>query len=541
MAAAQRGSVKSLALVAAILASTIAAVDSTAVNVALPAIRRDLGGGFAAQQWVSNAYLLTLSALILLAGSLTDRLGERRMFAAGVAGFGVGSLLCAIAPSIDVLIAARALQGVFGALLTPAALAIIVAVFPKEERGAAIGKWTAWGGIGILAGPLIGGQIVDSTSWRWIFAINVPLVIIALGLSRIVPGRATKDTGTPIDWLGAALAAGGLAGISFGLIEQPVLGWSDPAIWGSLLTGVALLGAFIERERRTPAPMLPLALFSHRNFSVTNAQTFAIYGGIGLLGFFQTIYLQQVAGYSALKSGVTGLVPTAVMFVLSARMGRLADKYGARPFLVVGPLLVAAGFGLFERYGTSVSLVTDVLPALLVFSLGLSMTVAPLTATVLADASEADAGIASAVNNAIARTAGLIAVAAVGAVAASYYGRALVANVDHRLPASAERAVHAASRHTFAPVNSSAVPPGQRAFVRQASQSASEDAFHLAMGIASGLLVVAAAGGLALRTERRTVVSASECPAGQMCGAPRALADEDAVRSPAAVPQPAGS
>lgn len=539
---AGRGSVKQLALIAAILASTIAAVDSTAVNVALPAIRRDLGGGFAAQQWVSNAYLLTLSSLILLAGSLTDRLGERRMFTAGVAGFGVGSLLCAVSPSIPVLIAARALQGVFGALLTPAALAIIVAVFPKQERGGAIGRWTAWGGIGILAGPVIGGQIVDSASWRWIFAINVPLVLVALGLSRVaVPGRAGEAATARIDWLGAALAATGLAGISFGLIEEPVLGWSDPAIWASLLVGLAVFAGFVLHERRARAPMLPLGLFAHRNFSVANAQTFAIYGGIGLLGFFQTIYLQQVAGYSALKSGVTGLVPTAVMFVLSARMGRLADKHGARPFLVVGPLFVAAGFGLILRYGTTVSLFGDVLPALLVFSFGLAMTVAPLTATVLADASEADAGIASAVNNAIARTAGLIAVAAVGAVVSSYYGQTLIANVGHRLPANAERAVHAASRHTFAPVEAAALPAGDRGFVAQASQSASEDAFHLAMSIASGLLVVAAAAGLGLRTARRTVVSARECPAGQLCGAPRVLVEEEAGQSPAGVPQPVRS
>src|ERR1700753_3298713 len=380
---------KKLALVSAILASTIAAVDSSAVNVALPAISRDLGGGFAAQQWVSNAYLLTLSALILLAGSLTDRLGERRVFLTGVAGFGVGSLLCAISPTIGVLISARALQGVSGALLTPAALAIIVSVFPKDERGGAIGTWTAWGGIGILAGSIIGGQLVDSTSWGLIFIINVPLVIIALVLSRVaVPGRAQGMADVRIDWMGAALAALGLSGISFGLIEQPVLGWSDVGVWGSLVGGFALFGVFIWHEAHTKMPMLPLELFRHRNFSVANAQTFVMYGGIGLLGFFVTIYLQQVAGWSALKSGVTGLIPTVVMFFLSARMGRLSDKYGPRPFLTVGPILVAAGFALMERYGTTVSLVTDVLPALLVFSLGLSLTVSPLTATVLADASE---------------------------------------------------------------------------------------------------------------------------------------------------------
>lgn len=441
MPARASDSTKRLALISAILASTIAAVDSSAVNVALPSIGRDLGGGFAAQQWISNSYLLTLSALILLAGSLTDRLGERRVFTAGVAGFGIGSALCAAAPSVGVLIAARALQGVSGALLTPAALAIIVSVFPAQERGGAIGKWTAWSGIGILAGPLIGGQIVDSVSWRWIFLINVPLVIAALALSRVaVPGRAgTGDGGARLDWTGAALAATGLGGISFGLIEQPVLGWADPAVWGSLLVGLALFAGFIAFEARTPAPMLPLGLFARRNFAVANAQTLAMYGGIGILGFFVTIYLQQVAGYSALKSGVTGLVPTVVMFLLSARMGRLADRYGPRPFLVAGPLLVACGFALMLRYGASVSLFGDVLPALLVFSLGLSLTVSPLTATVLADASESDAGIASAINNAIARTAGLIAVAAVGAAVSAHYGACSTSALAAAYPPRARR------------------------------------------------------------------------------------------------------
>jgi EmrB/QacA subfamily drug resistance transporter len=524
-------SIRRLALISAILASTIAAVDSSAVNVALPAISRDLGGGFAAQQWISNAYLLTLSALILLAGSLTDRLGERRIFTAGVAGFGMGSALCAAAPSVGVLIAARAVQGVSGALLTPAALAIIVAVFPKRERGAAIGKWTAWGGIGILAGPLLGGQIVDSTSWRWIFLINVPLVLAALALSRVaVPGRArgvSRTAGDRIDWAGAALAASGLAGVSFGLIEQPVLGWSDPAVWGALIAGVTLFTSFIIFESRTTGPMLPLALFARRNFSVANGQTFAMYGGIGLLGFFVTIYLQQVAGYSALKSGVTGLVPTAVMFLLSARMGRLADRYGARRFLTVGPLLVACGFGLMQRYGTSVSLFGDVLPALLVFSLGLALTVSPLTATVLADASESDAGIASAINNAIARTAGLMSVAAVGAVVASYHSTLLNQRLADRLPASSQAAVRAAQRRTFGTIDASAVPPAQRAFAARVTATASEDAFHLAVGIGAGLLVIAGLSGLGLQTQRRVDVTAGGCAGGQIAGAPLAVALSD--------------
>ena len=513
-----------LALVAAILASTIAAIDSTAVNVALPAIRRSLGGGFAAQQWVANAYLLTLSALILLAGSLTDRLGERRVFSAGVAGFGIGSLICALSPTVGILIVARALQGVSGALLTPSALAIIVAVFPPEQRGAAIGRWTAWGGIGVLIGPLLGGEIIDAASWRWIFLINVPLVVIALGLARVVPGRSAQTSSAHLDLAGAGLAALGLAGISFALIEQPVLGWSDPAIAGSLAGGLVVFGGFIAWERRTRDPMLPLALFARRNFSVANAQTLAMYGGIGLLGFFVTIYLQQVAGYSALKSGVTGLVPTIIMFVLSPRIGRLADRYGSRPFLIAGPCVVAAGFGLMQRYGTHVSLITDVLPALVVFSLGIALTVSPLTATVLANVSDAQAGIASAVNNAVARTASLITVAAVGAIVSSYYASTLQGRVAHRLPPSARPALVAAERRTFGTIAAGALPAADRGFASRAAASVSEDAFHLAMGIASGLLLIAGAGGLALRSRRREEVTAAECPGGALSGAPRVLA-----------------
>jgi predicted MFS family arabinose efflux permease len=297
-------------------------------------------------------------------------------------------------------------------------------------------------------------------------------------------------------------------------------------VWGTLAAGLMLFGGFVWFESRTAAPMLPLSLFAHRNFAVANAQTLAMYGGIGLLGFFVTIYLQQVAGYSALKSGVTGLVPTVVMFLLSARMGRLADRWGARPFLTVGPLLVAAGFGLMQRYGTSVSLLGDVLPALVVFALGLALTVSPLTATVLADVRDTDAGIASAVNNAIARTAGLISVAAVGAVVSAHYGTLLAHRLGDRLPPSSHAAVVAAQRRTFGTIDARALPPRDRAFARRAAAGASEDAFHLAMGIGSGLLVVAAiGGGVGLRTQRRTEVAAAECGGGQFTGAPAAAGE----------------
>jgi len=272
-----------LALLAAIMGSFVAGLDATAVNVALPAIRADLGGGLAGQQWVANAYLLTLGSLILVGGSLGDIFGERRVFAIGVAGFGLSSLVCAAAPDIGVLIAGRAVQGAFGALLTPSALAIIVSAFRKSERGAAIGSWTAWAGIATVIGPLAGGYLVGAASWRLIFALNVPFVIITLLLIMIaVPGRQRGAAHAPVDWLGAVLTFLGLAGPVLALIRLPAAGWTSPQVWGPGLGGLALLGAFLVHERRTPAPALPLALFRRRNFTVGNLQTVSMYGGLGV-------------------------------------------------------------------------------------------------------------------------------------------------------------------------------------------------------------------------------------------------------------------
>ena len=273
---------KRLVLVAAILGTTVVTVDSTVVNVALPAIADDLGGGLAGQQWTSNAYLVTLSSLLLIGGSLGDLFGERRMFVVGVAGFGVTSLLCALAPTIELLVVARALQGVSGALLTPAALAVIVAVFPPDERGKAVGAWTAWGGIGTVLGPLIGGQLVDTASWRWIFAINIPIVLLTLFIVfRAVPEGRERDPNARVDVVGATLCALGLAGMTFGLIEQPLRGWGDPAVFLTLTIGAALFAGFIAWEARTDHPMLPLGLFRRRNFAIGNIETFSMYGGLG--------------------------------------------------------------------------------------------------------------------------------------------------------------------------------------------------------------------------------------------------------------------
>src|SRR5712691_9805252 len=363
---ADRDRRKRLALVAAIMGSVVAGLDATAVNVALPAIRADLGGGLAGQQWVSNAYLLALGSLILVGGSLGDIFGERRVFSIGVAGFGLVSVLCAAAPNIGTLIAGRALEGAFGALLTPSALAVIIAAFPRTERGAAIGSWTAWSGIATVIGPLAGGYLVDAVSWRLIFAINVPFVVLTLVLiTMAVPGREPGAAHVRVDWLGAALTFLGLAGPVLALIRLPEQGWASPQVWGSGLGGLVLLGLFVLHERRTPEPTVPLGLFGRRNFSVVNLQTFAMYGGLGITFFLLVLFLQEVAGYSALRSGLAVMPTTLVMFALSKRFGKLADRFGPRLFMGCGPLVAAAGLALMLRLGAAVNYLTDLLPALL--------------------------------------------------------------------------------------------------------------------------------------------------------------------------------
>jgi EmrB/QacA subfamily drug resistance transporter len=410
---------KQLTLVAAVLGSFVALLDSTVVNVALPAIRDDLGGGLAGQQWVVNSYLVMLGSLILVGGSLGDVFGERRIFVIGVAGFGVASLGCALAPSIESLVGARALQGVFGALLTPASLAIIVGAFGEHERGAAIGTWTAYTGIAALVGPLVGGWLIDVADWRWIFGINVPVVAVTLVVAARMPavGGAGDRRRRP-DVPGAVLCAAGLAAPTFALVRQPDVGWGDPTVVLPLGAGALLLAAFVRWERRAADPMLPLGLFARGNFTWGNVETLGLYGGLGALFFALVVFLQQSAGYSALEAGLTTLPPTIVMFVLSRRFGALADRHGPRAFMAAGPLVCAAGILLLlASVDEQAAFLTEVLPGMVVFALGLSIAVAPLTAAVLADVAAGTAGIASGVNNAMARIAGLLATAAIGVVA----------------------------------------------------------------------------------------------------------------------------
>ncbi|HTZ88121.1 MAG TPA: MFS transporter [Solirubrobacteraceae bacterium] len=517
--------VKRITLVACILGSGIALLDGTVVNVALPTIQRALGGGLAAQQWVVNGYLLTLGSLILVGGSLGDLYGERRVFAIGVAGFGLASLACGLSPTIGVLVGARALQGIAGALLVPSSLAVIVNTFPAEERGGAIGTWTAWGGIAGVLGPLAGGELLAIASWRWIFVINVPLAAVCVWLIlAVIPPLPTRNRGgRRVDYPGAVLCALGLGGPVFALIEQPRLGWSSPGVYLPMIVGFGLLAMFVAYEGRARDPMLPLKLFGRRNFSAGNIETFAMYAGLAIVFFFLVLFLQQIGGYSPLKSGLATLPVTVVMFLLSRRFGALADRYGPRFFMGVGPLVGAGGLLMFQMTGAKASYLPEVLPPLLLFSLGLSMTVAPLTAAVLAG-SEQEAGIASGVNNAIARVAGLLGTAAVGAAISSSFATSIDGRISGAaLGGAARAAVAEAKRLPLGLPKLNGVPSAQAHVVRVAAEGASLHSFHVGIAIATVLVALGGVVGVAgIRNPRKRQeedVHAKSCAGGQLVGA----------------------
>ncbi|WP_375481982.1 MFS transporter [uncultured Jatrophihabitans sp.] len=406
-------------IAATILGSGMAQLDGTVVNVALPRIGRDLGAGLTALQWTVNAYTLTLAGLLLLGGSLGDRLGRRKVFVVGVIWFTVASAGCTLAPEPATLIAMRALQGVGAALLTPGSLAILEAVFRPADRAAAVGAWSGLGGIATAIGPVLGGVLVGVAPWGWrlVFLINVPMAVAVVALARrYVPETRDEEATGRLDVLGAVLAAGGLALAVYALTEGPPQHW-PVALVGCLVAGVVVLAGFVVVEARGSHPMMPLTLFGDREFTAANIVTFIMYAALGGALFLIPVQLQRVSGYAPVAAGSALLPITAVMLLLSARMGRVAQRIGPRWPMTVGPIVAGVGLALLTRVGAHASYLTDLLPALLVFSLGLSATVAPLTATALASAPARLVGVASAVNNDIARVAGLLAVAVLPGIA----------------------------------------------------------------------------------------------------------------------------
>ncbi|WP_369132110.1 MFS transporter [Modestobacter sp. I12A-02662] len=397
-------------LLSTVLASAMAFLDATAVTLALPAIGTDLGASLSGLQWTVTGYTLALASLILLGGALGDRYGRRRVFVVGVVWFALASLVCGVAQSTGQLIAARVLQGVGGALLTPGSLAIIQASFRPQDRARAIGLWSALSGVAGLVGPFVGGFLVDAVSWRWVFGINVPLAVLTLAATRHVPESRDPTRRGRFDVPGAVWGALALGGVTQALIAAGD-GPARPQVWVPGMLGVAAAVAFVVQERRAREPMLPPAVFADRQFTGANLSTLAVYGAMGGFSFFLALQLQTVLGYGATMAGAATLPSIVLLTVLSARAGALAQRIGPRRPMSVGPLVAAAGLLWLSVVGARSSYWTDVLPGSVVFGLGMSLLVAPLTATVLGAAPDHLAGVASGVNNAVARAAGLLAVA----------------------------------------------------------------------------------------------------------------------------------
>ncbi len=400
-------------LMATIIGSGVVFLDGSVVNLALPHIGGDLGGGLAALQWIVDGYLLSLSALILLGGSLSDIFGQRKVYFTGLIGFGLASLVCGLAPNVAVLVAMRIVQGVFGAMLVPSALAIINTNFPPDMRSVAIGRWTAFSSIVTAVGPVVGGILLDTASWRWIFFLNIPLLLATVVFARLGMAEHLGDKNRRIDVLGATLAMTGLGGLTYGLIQGPVDHWALGSL-GPLVVGFGLLVAFVLYERKAKDPMLKLDLFSSHNFTGANITTFSMYGALGGFFFALGIYLQTVSGYKAVEAGASLLPVAVILFLVSSRAGAWSAKYGPRLFMTMGPLMSAVGIAMLVGLGSHAPYFTRVFPGVSVFALGLALTVAPLTSTVMGSVRMADSGIASGVNNAVSRVAGLVVIALLG-------------------------------------------------------------------------------------------------------------------------------
>lgn len=467
-------------LVAMTLTSSVVFLDGSIVQVALPAIGRGLGVGLAGLQWVVNGSLLMVSALLIVGGFLGDRYGRRRVMTWGLLGFGAASVGSGLAQNLPWLVGARMAQGAAGALLIPGALATVTDVYPDPEaRGGAIGTWAAWGGAVGVIGPLAGGALVDGLGWRGVFFVNLPLVLVAVWLLRShVPETGAPDRAERLDWAGATLVLLGLGGLAYGLVEGPVAGWTEPRILAALAAGLLSLLALVGWEARAPDPLLPLELFRSRNFSGANAVTLALYFALGGALFLLMIYLQNVAGFSALRAGLITLPISGIMLLLSGRVGRWAGRIGAHPFMTAGPLVAAAGLALLSRIGPGVGM-WEVLAANTVLALGLAITVAPLTNTVMSAVAPARLTRASAINNTASRLAQLLGVTLMGAVVSGVsmdaFGGAMLlgagiaalggviaaATIRDRLPAAAAPEASARSEHWPCLAHAGRTAPGE--------------------------------------------------------------------------------
>ena len=481
-------------LVATIVGSSMAFVDGTIVNVALPSIQKSLQATAADAQWVVEAYALLLASLLLVGGSLGDHFGRRRIFVGGVVFFALASIGCALSSSVELLIGARALQGVGAAMLVPGSLALISASFPESERGKAIGTWSGFSGITAAIGPVIGGVLVDHYSWVWAFLVNVPFAIVVVYASRHIPESSGGSAKSPLDITGAVLATLGLGGVTFALIEAPSRHWTSAAVIGAMVVGALSLVLFVVDQARSRSPMMPLGLFRNRNFAGTNLLTLMLYGALGGGLYYLPLNLIQVQHYSATAAGAALLPFIALMFLLSRWSGSLVDKVGPKLPLVVGPCIAAAGFALFTWPGVGASYWTSFLPAVVVLGLGMSITVAPLTTTVMNAVPSEQAGIASGINNAVSRAAALLALAFFGIVMASAFDAALRARLESLGIDSTARQFMQAQLGRLAAAE---LPPGLPAAQANALERAIGEAFVTGfrdvMLVSAGLAVASAA------------------------------------------------
>lgn len=486
-------------LAATILGSSLAFIDGTVVNVALPALQRDLNATVAGVQWVIEAYSLLLAALLLVGGSMGDRYGRRRIFVIGVAIFAAASSWCGFASGIGQLIAARAVQGIGAAFLVPGSLAIISHAFSEEERGRAIGTWSGFSAITAAIGPVLGGWLVELVSWRAVFFINAPIALLVIAISlRHVPESSNAARGR-LDWFGAILATLGLGALVYGLIESSSLGFAHPAVFASLVSAIVLLAVFIVVESRVRNPMLPLSLFRSRTFTGANLLTFLLYGALGGTLFFLPLNLIQVQRYSPTAAGAALLPLILIIFLLSRWSGALVQRHGAKIPLIIGPLLAAAGFALFVLPGVGGAYWTTFFPAIVVLGIGMAVSVAPLTTTVMNSVGREWVGVASGVNNAVSRTAGLLAIAVLGIVIAHVFDRSLDSRLAKLDASPSVKQSLDAQRGRLAGVElPESIPAPTRELMTNAIKRSFVDGFRAVMLTGAALALGSAAAALLL-------------------------------------------